>query len=70
MEYQTLRKLPQTGHILFTIRTHIVPVLHWKETPNAFRDLLALMDGMSAETRAYKGVDLCRDALQHCLLSV
>jgi hypothetical protein len=47
-----------------------VPVLHWKETPNAIRDLLALMDGMSAETRAYKGVDLYRDALQHCLLSV
>jgi hypothetical protein len=70
MEHQTLRKLPQTGHILFTIRTHIVPVLHWKETPNAIRDLLALMDGMSAETRAYKGVDLYRDALQHCLVSV
>ena len=69
MEHQTLRKLPQSGYILFTIRTHIVPVLHWKQTPNAISDLLALMDKMSAETRAYKEVDLYREALQQCLIS-
>ena len=64
MERQTLRKLPQTGHILFTIRTSLVPVMAWKNTPHAIADLVTMMDEMSPATRAYKGVDLYQDTLR------
>ncbi len=64
MERQTLRKLSKTGHILFTIRTSVVPVMAWKNTPHAIADLVSMMEEMSPATRAYKGVDLYRDTLR------
>ena len=64
MERQTLRKLPLTGHILFTIRTSVVPVMAWKNTPHAIADLVTILDEMSSATRAYKGVDLYQDTLR------
>ena len=64
MERQTLRKLPKTGLILFTIRTSVVPVMAWKNTPHAIADLVTILDEMSSATRAYKGVDLYQDTLR------
>lgn len=63
LENQTLRKLPQTGFVLFTIRTHIVPVSRWKHTPNALDDLAKMLNKMSRESQSYKGASLYAGAL-------
>ena len=63
LENQTLRKLPQTGFVLFTIRTHIEPVSRWKHTPNAIDDLLKMLNDMSVESQSYKGASLYAGAL-------
>ncbi|MDC0649162.1 DUF3445 domain-containing protein [Alphaproteobacteria bacterium] len=63
LENQTLRKLPQTGFVLFTIRTHIEPVSRWKHTPNAIDDLTKMLKDMSAESQSYKGASLYAGAL-------
>ena len=63
LENQTLRKLPQTGFVLFTIRTHIEPVSRWKHTPNALDDLAKMLNNMSRESQSYKGASLYAGAL-------
>lgn len=63
LENQTLRKLPQTGFVLFTIRTHIEPVSRWKHTPNAIDDLAKMLKDMSSESQSYKGASLYAGAL-------
>ena len=70
MESQTLRKLPESGQILFTIRTYIEPVLKWANIPGALADLVTMLAGMSPETRAYKGVTRYEDALRHHLANL
>ena len=63
LENQTLRKLPQTGFVLFTIRTHIEPVSRWKHTPNALDDLAKMLNNMPRESQSYKGASLYAGAL-------
>ena len=63
LENQTLRKLPQTGFVLFTIRTHIEPVSRWKHTPDAIDDLAKMLKDMSSESQSYKGASLYAGAL-------
>ena len=63
LENQTLRKLPQTGFVLFTIRTHIEPVSRWKHTPNTIDDLAKMLNDMSSESQSYKGASLYAGAL-------
>ena len=63
VENQTLRKLPRTGFVLFTIRTHIEPVSRWKHTPNAIDDLATMLNDMSSESQSYKGASLYAGAL-------
>ena len=63
LENQTLRKLPQTGLVLFTIRTHIEPVSHWNHIPNAIDDLAQMLKDMSVQAQSYKGASLYEDAL-------
>jgi len=70
MESQTLRKLPESGQILFTIRTYIEPVLKWAHIPGALADLVTMLAGMSPKTRAYKGVTRYEDALRHHLANL
>ena len=70
MESQTLRKLPESGQILFTIRTYIEPVLKWAHIPGALADLVTMLAGMSPKTRAYKGVTRYEDALRHYLTNL
>lgn len=53
-EYQTLRRLPQTGAILFTIRTLIQPIP--EIGVEAAKTLHKSLSGMTPELRAYKGV--------------
>lgn len=64
VENQTLRKLPATGHILFTIRTHMVPFGFWQDQPAAIADLLSMMQDMSHAARDYKGVHLYEEPLR------
>ena len=64
LENQTLRKLPQTGFVLFTIRTHIEPLSRWKHTPNALDDLAKMLSNMSRESQSYKGAALYAGALR------
>ena len=68
MESQTLRKMPETGLVLFTIRTHIVPIIRWQSTPGAIAALVEMLDQMSEEAQDYKGAHLYRDALQQSLV--
>jgi hypothetical protein len=67
MENQTLRKLPKTGYVVFTIRTHLVPMTQWQDDQNALQSMLDMMQDMSPATQHYKGVNLyapvIRDAL-------
>ena len=63
LENQTLRKLPQTGLVLFTIRTHIEPVSRWNHIPNAIDDLAQMLKDMSVQAQSYKGASLYEDAL-------
>ena len=64
MESQTLRKLPRTGMILFTIRTYAEPLSRWATMPGAVASLLEMLDGMTPEMRDYKGFVMYEDALR------
>ena len=64
MESQTLRKLPRSGHILFTIRTYVMPLSRWADQEGAIESLVEMLDGMTPQMRAYKGVEMYEDALR------
>ena len=64
MESQTLRKLPRTGMILFTIRTYAEPLSRWAAMPGAAASLLETLEGMTPEMRDYKGFAMYEDALR------
>lgn len=64
MENQTLRKLPSSGMILFTIRTYAEPLSRWAAMPGAVASLLEVPDGMTPQMRDYKGFALYEDALR------
>ncbi|MGB2310512.1 MAG: heme-dependent oxidative N-demethylase family protein [Candidatus Puniceispirillaceae bacterium] len=58
MENQTLRKLPQSGYVVFTIRTHLLPMKKWQDDRDALQSMLDMMHQMSPATQRYKGVEL------------
>ena len=64
MESQTLRKLSESGHVLFTIRTYIEPLSRWADLPGALESLLEMLALMTPQMRDYKGVALYEDALR------
>ena len=68
VERQTMRKLSQTGHILFTIRTYLVPVCAWQDNKRAIEDLLLILSDMSPEMRHYKGAALYEQSLRRLLI--
>jgi hypothetical protein len=55
-EYQTLRRLPRTRAILFTVRTMVEPLPTLEAHPTAAAALAASLRGMSPAMRAYKGM--------------
>jgi hypothetical protein len=71
VERETLRRLPDTGCVLFTIRTHVTPV-EWIRDEHAER-LAAALSSLPADVRRYKGLaehadhlaDLLRDAVDN-----
>jgi hypothetical protein len=66
LERQTLRKLPESGDILFTIRIYIDPLDALETHPDGARLALAIADQVKALTpaeRAYKGLATEQDRL-------
>lgn len=63
VERQTLRRLPASGAIVFTIKTHIDPLRSISERPELLRGLRASIATMPPEMAAYKAMPPIRDAL-------
>lgn len=57
VERQTLRKLPLSGWIVFTIQTAIAPIGMWQDDQPALDDLAALITAMTPAERDYRGVN-------------
>ena len=67
IENQTLRKLPDTGCIVFTIRTHMLPMTLWRDDRDALQSMADMMQNMSPATKLYKGVPLYEPLLRRAL---
>jgi hypothetical protein len=63
VERQTLRRLPRSGDVLFTIRTHLTPLAEVAAVPGAAAALAARVEGLPPDLAAYKGLPPIRDAL-------
>jgi hypothetical protein len=68
-ERQTLRPLPRSGAILFTIRTQQVPLVAVAERPDVAARMAAAMAAWSPELVAYRGAGRWRDAVVDWLSS-
>ena len=72
VERQTLRKMPVSGDILFTIRIFLDPLLALQNLPNAqvlAASLASQLMALDVEQLAYKGLAANRDALVERLTS-
>lgn len=58
VERQTIRKLPATGWIVFTIRIRLTPLAQRLSCPEAALAFAAAWTGSAPEVRTYKGWDL------------
>lgn len=54
LERQTLRRLPVSGDILFTIRTYIRPLSDFANRPDVARNLAGALRNLPPETSGYK----------------
>jgi len=67
IEHQTLRKLPKTGYVVFTIRTHMLAMTLWQSDREALQSMLDMMQEMSPATQSYKGVPLYEPVIRAAL---
>lgn len=70
VERQTLRRLPESGDMLFTIRIHVDPFLAFRRHPEGSALAASLREqilGLDAEQLAYKGLTEHRDAVAAAL---
>ena len=67
VENQTLRKLPDTGYIVFTIRTHMLPMTLWQDDRDALQSMSDMMQNMSQATKLYKGVPFYEPLIRRAL---
>jgi dimethylamine monooxygenase subunit A len=66
VERQTLRKLPVSGDILFTVRIYLDPIAALETHPDAAAIAVAVIgqiEALTPEQAAYKGLSLERDRL-------
>ncbi|MCC7273193.1 MAG: DUF3445 domain-containing protein [Alphaproteobacteria bacterium] len=63
VERQTLRRLPVTGAIVFTIKTYIDPLRAISERPDLMRGLRQAITAMPEEMAGYKAMAPIRDAV-------
>jgi len=54
-ERQTLRRLPKTGAVVFTIRSYLTPLIDIDDRPDLQHGLLRALETMSTEERDYHG---------------
>lgn len=64
VERQTLRRLPDSGAIAFTIRVFLHPLEKLRAVPGAIQALIAAVDATSPALATYKGFPALRDALE------
>jgi hypothetical protein len=64
VERQTLRRLPRTGAIAFSIRVFLHPLERLARQPGALQALLSAVDAAPPALADYKGFPLLRDALE------
>ena len=62
MERQTLRRLPQTKDILFTIRVYVTPLAHIATQPDRAAQLAAALRALPLPVRLYKSLPPFIDA--------
>jgi dimethylamine monooxygenase subunit A len=68
VEYQTIRRLPKSSYLLFTVNTMVDPMYALEKVPPAATCLAASIRGMSPAMRKYKGIDneeICTAVLQY-----
>lgn len=63
VERQTLRRLPETGAVVFTIKTHIDPLSSISGSPDLVDGLHRAVTGMPQDMAAYKAMEPIREAL-------
>ncbi|HVB80443.1 MAG TPA: DUF3445 domain-containing protein [Candidatus Binataceae bacterium] len=63
-ERQSLRRLPRSGDVLFTIRTYIRPLSVLEGLPSVARGLAQALDKLPPEMRGYKNLLPIREALR------
>lgn len=66
-ESQTLRRLPETGAILFTILTRLCPLADFLDEPTCAAALWQALDKLPAEVIDYRGLAPYRDLLLELL---
>lgn len=62
-ERQSLRRLPKTGAVVFTIRTYFCPITEICKEPHIPRRLLDGIESWSDDVREYRGYDKFKDVL-------
>ncbi|WPK23437.1 hypothetical protein PUMCH_000678 [Australozyma saopauloensis] len=62
-ERQSLRRLPKTGAIVFTIRTYFCPISELCEEPHIPRRLFNAVESWSEDVKEYRGYYKFKDAL-------
>lgn len=70
VERQTLRRLPESGDMLFTVRVHVDPFTAFRRHPEGRALAASLREqilGLDAEQLAYKGLTEHRDAVASAL---
>uniref|UniRef100_B8HQ35 DUF3445 domain-containing protein n=1 Tax=Cyanothece sp. (strain PCC 7425 / ATCC 29141) TaxID=395961 RepID=B8HQ35_CYAP4 len=63
MERQTLRRLPQTGYVLFGIHTHVYPLHILAAHPQLVEQLVATIAQMPEPMLVYKNIHTLREPL-------
>ncbi len=61
VERQTIRRLPTTRDVLFTIRVYVRPLAELERTPSDALRLAAALEGMGSSMRDYKGLSVLAD---------
>lgn len=69
VERQTLRRLPESGAVVFTIRVFLHPLDSLRACPGALEALFAAVDAMPPGLAAYKGFGALRAPLERYRLS-
>ena len=57
VERQTIRRLPETGAIVFTIRVHVNPLLSIKKDISLLTDFNQALENLTADMKRYKSID-------------